>query len=70
MARRIIVTGVKKSEISTEDLANIFYLQAKRRLADRRASEAKAKAKRAKRDARNENDAQEPSKDKDSGGRS
>jgi len=49
--RRINVKGVKRSEIiSTEDLANIFYLQAKRRLAERREREAKAKAKRRKRE--------------------
>jgi hypothetical protein len=60
MTRRIVVHGVKKSEISTEDLANIFYLQAKRRLAERRENEAKAKAKRRKREAQ---------KDKRSGGR-
>ncbi|MGA7705764.1 MAG: hypothetical protein WB998_12810 [Solirubrobacteraceae bacterium] len=61
MTRRIVISGIKKSEISTEDLANIFYLQAKRRLAERRECEAKAKAKRAQREQR---------KDKDSGGRS
>jgi hypothetical protein len=49
--RRINVKGVKKREISTEDLANIFYLSAKRRLAERREREAKAKAKRLKREA-------------------
>ena len=53
MTRRIVIHGVKKSEVSTEDLANIFYLQAKRRLAERREREAKAKAKRGERDARN-----------------
>ncbi len=52
MTRRIVIHGVKKSEVSTEDLANIFYLQAKRRLAERRQNEANAKAKRAKREAR------------------
>lgn len=61
MARRIVVSGIKKTELSTEDLGNIFYLQAKRRLAERREREAKAKAKRAQREQR---------KDKDSGGRS
>ena len=60
MTRRIVVSGIEKGEISTEDLANIFYLQAKRRLAERRENEAKAKAKRAKREER---------KDKQSGGR-
>lgn len=52
MTRRIVIHGVKKSEVSTEDLANIFYLQSKRRLAERREHEAKAKAKRRKREAR------------------
>jgi hypothetical protein len=51
LARRIVVSGIKKSEISTEDLANIFYLQAKRRLVERREREAKAKARRLKREA-------------------
>jgi hypothetical protein len=60
MTRRIVVSGIKKSEISTEDLANIFYLQAKRRLRERREDEAKAKAKRLQREAQ---------KDKRSGGR-
>jgi|CZKG01.1.fsa_nt_gi hypothetical protein len=60
MTRRIVVHGVKKSEISTQDLSNIFYLQAKRRLAERRENEAKAKAKRCEREAQ---------KDKRSGGR-
>ncbi len=46
MARRIVVSGIKKTEISTQDLSNIFYLQAKRRLAERREREAKAKARR------------------------
>jgi hypothetical protein len=51
--RRIVVKGVKRSEISTEDLANIFYLQTKRILAERRLSAAKAeeKAKRREREA-------------------
>lgn len=52
MARRIVVSGIKKSEISTEDLANIFYLQAKRRLAERREREANARAKSQRREAR------------------
>jgi hypothetical protein len=60
MKRRIVVSGIKKSELSTEDLANIFYLQAKRRLVERRSQEEKAKAKRARR---------ERQKDKHSGGR-
>jgi hypothetical protein len=52
--RRINVKGVKRSEISTEDLANIFHLEAKRRLAERREREAKAKAKRRKRERQND----------------
>jgi len=59
--RRIVIEGVKKSEISSEDLAQIFYLQAKRRLAERRSRKAKATDKRARAEAR---------KDKKSGGRS
>lgn len=56
-SRRIVVHGIKKEEISTEDLANIFYLQAKRRLAERRQKEDKAKAKRAEREKQNDKSA-------------
>lgn len=45
MARRIKVKGVRKSEIDTEQLALVYWLQAKRALADRRKHEQKAKAK-------------------------
>jgi hypothetical protein len=54
MTRRIVVKGVKRSEISTEDLANIFYLQAKRRLRQRRECEARARAKRREREERSD----------------
>lgn len=45
MPRRIKVKGVRKSEIDTEQLALVYWLQAKRVLADRRKHEQKAKAK-------------------------
>jgi hypothetical protein len=46
MARRIKITGIRKSEIDTEQLALIYWLQAKRVLRERREREAKEKAKR------------------------
>jgi hypothetical protein len=46
MARRIKVKGVRRSEIDTEQLALIYWLQAKRVLRERREREAQAKAKR------------------------
>jgi hypothetical protein len=46
MARRIKVKGVRKSEIDTEQLALVYWLQAKRLLRERREAEAKARAKR------------------------
>jgi hypothetical protein len=46
MARRIKVKGVRKSEIDTEQLALIYWLQAKRVLRERREREAEEKAKR------------------------
>jgi hypothetical protein len=49
MARRIKVNGIKKSEIDTEQLALVYWLQAKRVLRERREAEAKAKAKRQER---------------------
>jgi hypothetical protein len=45
-ARRIKVKGVRRSEIDTEQLALVFWLQAKRVLRERREHEAKARAKR------------------------
>lgn len=41
--RRIKVKGIKKSEIDTEQLALVYWLQAKRVLRERREAEAKAK---------------------------
>ena len=46
MARRIKVEGIKKSEIDTEQLALIYWLQAKRVLREKREREAAEKAKR------------------------
>jgi hypothetical protein len=58
MARsgRIKVKGVRRDEIDTEQLALVYWLQAKRVLKERRASEqaAKAKAKRRKIEGENE----------------
>ncbi len=48
-ARRIKVKGIKKSEIDTEQLALVYWLQAKRVLRERREAEAKARAKRRER---------------------
>lgn len=47
-SRRIKVTGVRREEIDTEQLALVYWLQAKRILKQRRASEAAAKARRKK----------------------
>lgn len=44
--RRIKVRGVRREEIDTEQLALVYWLQAKRILKQRRASELAAKAKR------------------------
>jgi hypothetical protein len=44
--RRIQVKGVRREEIDSEQLALIYWLQAKRVLRERREREAKAKAKR------------------------
>lgn len=44
--RRIKVKGVRRSEIDTDQLALIYWLQAKRVLRERREQEAKARAKR------------------------
>jgi hypothetical protein len=46
MAHRIKVKGIRKSEIDTEQLALVYWLQAKRVLRERREAEAKARAKR------------------------
>jgi len=47
--RRIKVKGIRKSEIDAEQLALVYWLQAKRVLRERREHEAKAKAKRRER---------------------
>jgi hypothetical protein len=44
--RRIRVKGVRKSEIDTEQLALVYWLQAKRILREKREREAREKAKR------------------------
>jgi hypothetical protein len=49
MARRIRVKGVRRSEIDTEQLALVYWLQAKRVVRERREREAKEKAKRQRR---------------------
>jgi hypothetical protein len=46
--RRIKVTGVKRDEIDTEQLALVYWLAAKRKLRERRANEQAEKAKRKK----------------------
>lgn len=51
MARRIKVKGVRKSEISPEDLALAYWLIAKRELKIKREREAKEKAKRRERES-------------------
>ncbi len=50
-SRRIKVKGVRKDEIDTEQLALVYWLQAKRLLRERREQEAKFKAKRQERQA-------------------
>jgi hypothetical protein len=47
-ARRIKVTPVRREEIDTEQLALVYWLQAKRVLRERRANEQAEKAKRKK----------------------
>ena len=47
--RRIKVKGIKKDEIDTEQLALIYWLQAKRVLRERREREAQEKVKRRER---------------------
>jgi hypothetical protein len=50
MTRRIKVKGIRKSEIDSEQLALIYWLQAKRVLRERREREAAEKKKRQERD--------------------
>jgi hypothetical protein len=44
VTRRIRVEGVRKRELDTEQLALVYWLQAKRVLRERREQEEKAKA--------------------------
>ena len=48
--KRIKVKGVRKRELSTEDLAYIYYLMGKSALRERRERAARAKAKRRRRE--------------------
>jgi hypothetical protein len=47
--RRITVKGIKREVISSEDLALIYWLQAKRVLREKREREAQERAKRRER---------------------
>jgi hypothetical protein len=47
--RRIKVKGIKRDEIDTEQLALIYWLQAKRVLREKREREAQEKARRRER---------------------
>lgn len=49
MSRRVRVEGVRRSEVSTEDLALVYWLQAKRLLREKRERDAKFKNKRQRR---------------------
>ena len=49
MSKRIIVKSVPKREVSSQDLAFVYWLQTKRRLRERREQEAREKAERAAR---------------------
>lgn len=46
MPRRVRIKGVRRDEIDTEQLALIYWLQAKRILRERRERDAQAKTKR------------------------
>lgn len=48
--RRIRVRGIKKDEIDTEQLALVYWLQAKRVLREKREREAREKAERRERE--------------------
>lgn len=50
MTKKIKVTGERKDDIDIEQLALIYWLQAKRILRERREQEAKEKAKRNQRE--------------------
>jgi hypothetical protein len=49
MPQRVKIKGIRKSEIDTEQLALVYWLQAKRVLRERREREASEKAKRRER---------------------
>jgi hypothetical protein len=51
-SKRIQVKGVRRDEIDAEQLALVYWLQAKRILRERREREEKAKAKRRERGAK------------------
>lgn len=51
MTRRIRVEGVRKRELDTEQLALVYWLQAKRVLRERREQEERAKARKQARKA-------------------
>jgi hypothetical protein len=51
MARRIQIKGVRRREIDTDLLAYVYFQQGKRLVQERRAREAKEKAKRREREA-------------------
>jgi hypothetical protein len=51
MTRRIRVKGVKKTELDTEQLALVYWLQAKRILRERREHEARERRKRQERES-------------------
>jgi len=55
-SRRIRVKGVRKREIDSEQLALVYWLQAKRILRERREREQKAKAARQAREKARERD--------------
>ena len=50
MTRKIKVIGVRKDDIDSEQLALIYWLQAKRVLREKREREAREKAKRQQRE--------------------
>jgi hypothetical protein len=57
MARRIRVKGVRKQELSADDiqqLSLVYWLQCKRLLREKRLAEAKAKEKAKRREANHE----------------
>ncbi len=51
MARRINIRGIRRTEIDTDLLAYVYFLQGKRLVQQRREREAEAKAKRREREA-------------------